>query len=196
MGLLDLLLVAVGLSMDAFAVSVCKGLNTKKHPAKAGLIAGVYFGGFQALMPTIGYLLGSQFESMITQIDHWIAFVLLVVIGGHMVVEVLRGEDEEDEVCLCAAEAAEEHLDIKELFLLAIATSIDALAVGVTFAFLQVNIVPAIIIIGSVTFVISAAGVFIGNIFGSKYKSSAELAGGIILILLGIKILLEHLGIV
>ena len=113
-----------------------------------------------------------------------------------MVVEVLRGEDEEDEVCLCAAEAAEEHLDIKELFLLAIATSIDALAVGVTFAFLQVNIVPAIIIIGSVTFVISAAGVFIGNIFGSKYKSSAELAGGIILILLGIKILLEHLGIV
>lgn len=113
-----------------------------------------------------------------------------------MVVEVLRGEDEEDEVCLCAAEAAEEHLDIKELFLLAIATSIDALAVGVTFAFLQVEIVPAIIIIGSVTFVISAAGVFIGNIFGSKYKSRAELAGGIILILLGIKILLEHLGIV
>lgn len=113
-----------------------------------------------------------------------------------MVVEVLRGEDEEDEVCLCAAEASEEHLDIKELFLLAIATSIDALAVGVTFAFLQVNIIPAIIIIGSVTFVISAAGVFIGNIFGSKYKSRAELAGGIILILLGIKILLEHLGIV
>ena len=113
-----------------------------------------------------------------------------------MVVEVLRGEDEEDEVCLCAAEAVEEHLDIKELFLLAIATSIDALAVGVTFAFLQVEIVPAIIIIGSVTFVISAAGVFIGNIFGSKYKSRAELAGGIILILLGIKILLEHLGIV
>ena len=196
MGLLELFLIAVGLSMDAFAVSVCKGLSVKKMEPKHALICGAYFGGFQALMPTIGYLLGSQFESMITQIDHWIAFVLLVVIGGHMVVEVLRGEDEEDEVCLCAAEAAEEHLDIKELFLLAIATSIDALAVGVTFAFLQVNIVPAIIIIGSVTFVISAAGVFIGNIFGSKYKSSAELAGGIILILLGIKILLEHLGIV
>ena len=182
--------------MDAFAVSVCKGLSVKKMEPKHALICGAYFGGFQALMPTIGYLLGSQFESMITQIDHWIAFVLLVVIGGHMVVEVLRGEDEEDEVCLCAAEAVEEHLDIKELFLLAIATSIDALAVGVTFAFLQVEIVPAIIIIGSVTFVISAAGVFIGNIFGSKYKSRAELAGGIILILLGIKILLEHLGIV
>ena len=123
-------------------------------------------------------------------------FVLLVMIGGHMVVEVIRGEEEEDEVCLCAAEVSEERLDMKELLLLAIATSIDALAVGVTFAFLQVEIVPAIVIIGSVTFVISAAGVFIGNIFGSKYKSRAELAGGIILILLGIKILLEHLGIV
>ena len=193
---IELLLIGVGLSMDAFAVSICKGLAMRRVNKKQAFVIGLFFGGFQALMPFVGWLLGSQFEKYITSIDHWIAFVLLVVIGGHMVVEVLRGEDEEDEVCLCAAEAAEEHLDIKELFLLAIATSIDALAVGVTFAFLQVNIVPAIIIIGSVTFVISAAGVFIGNIFGSKYKSRAELAGGIILILLGIKILLEHLGIV
>lgn len=188
MGYLELLLIGVGLAMDAFAVSICKGLNMKTINKKHCFII--------ALLPFIGWLAGIQFEHYIKAFDHWIAFVLLVVIGGHMVVEVLRGEDEEDEVCLCAAEAAEEHLDIKELFLLAIATSIDALAVGVTFAFLQVNIVPAIIIIGSVTFVISAAGVFIGNIFGSKYKSRAELAGGIILILLGIKILLEHLGIV
>ena len=196
MGLTELFILAVGLSMDAFAVSVCKGLSLGKIKTTHMCIAGAWFGGFQALMPFIGWLAGIQFEHYIKAFDHWIAFVLLVVIGGHMVVEVLRGEDEEDEVCLCAAEAAEEHLDIKELFLLAIATSIDALAVGVTFAFLQVEIVPAIIIIGSVTFVISAAGVFIGNIFGSKYKSRAELAGGIILILLGIKILLEHLGIV
>ena len=190
MGYLELLLIGVGLAMDAFAVSICKGLNMKTINKKHCFIIALFFGGFQALMPFIGWLAGIQFEHYIKAFDHWIAFVLLVVIGGHMVVEVLRGEDEEDEVCLCAAEAAEEHLDIKELFLLAIATSIDA------FAFLQVEIVPAIIIIGSVTFVISAAGVFIGNIFGSKYKSRAELAGGIILILLGIKILLEHLGIV
>ena len=196
MGIVELLLTAIGLSMDAFAVSVCKGLGMRKMRYDQALVIGLYFGVFQALMPLLGWLLGTSFSRYIQAFDHWIAFVLLVVIGGHMVVEVLRGEDEEDEVCLCAAEAAEEHLDIKELFLLAIATSIDALAVGVTFAFLQVNIVPAIIIIGSVTFVISAAGVFIGNIFGSKYKSRAELAGGIILILLGIKILLEHLGIV
>ena len=196
MGTAELFILAVGLSMDAFAVSVCKGLSLGKINWKHMGIAGAWFGGFQALMPLVGYLLGSMFTDLITSVSHWIAFVLLVVIGGHMVVEVFRGEDEEDEVCLCAAEASEEHLDIKELFLLAIATSIDALAVGVTFAFLQVEIVPAIIIIGSVTFVISAAGVFIGNIFGSKYKSRAELAGGIILILLGIKILLEHLGIV
>ena len=196
MGYLELLLIGVGLAMDAFAVSICKGLNMKTINKKHCFIIALFFGGFQALMPFIGWLAGIQFEHYIKAFDHWIAFVLLVVIGGHIVVEVFRGEDEEDEVCLCAAEASEEHLDIKELFLLAIATSIDALAVGVTFAFLQVEIVPAIIIIGSVTFVISAAGVFIGNIFGSKYKSRAELAGGIILILLGIKILLEHLGIV
>ena len=173
MGYLELLLIGVGLAVDAFAVSICKGLNMKTINKKHCFIIALFFGGFQALMPFIGWLAGIQFEHYIKAFDHWIAFVLLVVIGGHMVVEVLRGEDEEDEVCLCAAEAAEEHLDIKELFLLAIAT-----------------------IIGSVTFVISAAGVFIGNIFGSKYKSRAELAGGIILILLGIKILLEHLGIV
>lgn len=196
MGYLELLLIGVGLAMDAFAVSVCKGLKMKVINKKHCFIIALFFGGFQALMPFLGWLAGIQFESYIQAFDHWIAFVLLVVIGGHMVVEVLRGEEDADEVCLCAAEVSEEHLDIKELFLLAIATSIDALAVGVTFAFLQVEIVPAIIIIGSVTFVISAAGVFIGNIFGSKYKSRAELAGGIILILLGVKILLEHLGII
>ena len=193
---IELFLMGVGLSMDAFAVSICKGLGMRKVNKKQALVIGLFFGGFQALMPFIGWLAGIQFEHYIKAFDHWIAFVLLVVIGGHMVVEVLRGEDEEDEVCLCAAEAAEEHLDIKELFLLAIATSIDALAVGVTFAFLQVNIVPAITIIGCTTFVISIAGVYVGNVFGSRYKSRAELTGGVILILIGLKILLEHLGVI
>ena len=173
MGYLELLLIGVGLAMDAFAVSICKGLNMKVVNKKHCFMIALFFGGFQALMPLIGWLAGIQFEHYIKAFDHWIAFVLLVMIGGHMVVEVIRGEEEEDEVCLCAAEVSEERLDMKELLLLAIATSIDALAVGVTFAFLQVEIVPAIVIIGSVTFVISAAGVFIGNIFGSKYKSRA-----------------------
>ena len=196
MGLVEILLIALGLSADAFAVSVCKGLSAGKLKPRHYLSVGLWFGGFQALMPLLGWLLGTSFSRYIQAFDHWIAFVLLVVIGGHMVVEVLRGEDEEDEVCLCAAEAAEEHLDIKELFLLAIATSIDALAVGVTFAFLQVNIVPAITIIGCTTFVISIAGVYVGNVFGARYKSRAELTGGVILILIGLKILLEHLGVI
>ena len=142
------------------------------------------------MMPLIGWIVGRQFERYITTIDHWIAFTLLVIIGGKMVVEVLKGEEEEE---VCPVEI--ERLDYKELFLLAVATSIDALAVGITFAFLQVSIIPAITIIGVVTFIISAAGVFIGNIFGSKYKSKAELAGGMILILIGTKILLDHMGI-
>lgn len=140
------------------------------------------------MMPLIGWVLGKQFETYITSVDHWIAFILLALIGGNMVKE--SREKEEEEVCQC-----ESKLNIKELFLLAIATSIDALAVGITFAFLKVNIIPAIAIIGVTTFAISAVGVFVGNIFGSKYKSKAELAGGIILILIGLKILLEHLGI-
>ena len=182
MGLLELFILAVGLSMDAFAVSVCKGLSVKKMEPKHALICGAYFGGFQALMPTIGYLLGSQFESMITQIDHWIAFVLLGIIGINMIKE--SREDEE----LNAS------FDVKTMLALAVATSIDALAVGVTFAFLHVNIVWAVTFIGCTTFILSAIGVKVGNVFGMKYKSKAEFVGGLILILMGIKILLEHLG--
>ena len=178
MGLLELFILAVGLSMDAFAVSVCKGLSVKKMEPKHALICGAYFGGFQALMPTIGYLLGSQFESMITQIDHWIAFVLLGIIGINMI------KDEE----LNAS------FDVKTMLALAVATSIDALAVGVTFAFLHVNIVWAVTFIGCTTFILSAIGVKVGNVFGMKYKSKAEFVGGLILVLMGIKILLEHLG--
>ncbi len=191
MGFIELLLLGVGLAMDAFAVSICKGLKMKTVNKKHCFVIALFFGGFQALMPFIGWLLGRQFEQYITKIDHWIAFLLLVAIGGKMIVDVLKGEEEDDEVCPCEIEK----LDVKELFLLAIATSIDALAVGITFAFLQVSIVPAITIIGVVTFVISAVGVFVGNIFGSKYKSKAEFVGGVILVLIGVKILLNHLGI-
>ncbi len=188
MGIVELLLIGIGLSMDAFAVSICKGLNMKKVNKVHCAVIALFFGGFQALMPLIGWALGKQFESYITSIDHWIAFVLLALIGGNMVRESRQKEEEEVEKC-------EPKLNIKELFLLAIATSIDALAVGITFAFLKVNIIPAIAIIGTTTFIISAIGVFVGNIFGSKYKDKAELAGGIILVLIGVKILLEHLGI-
>ena len=189
MGLLELFILAVGLSMDAFAVSVCKGLSVKKMEPKHALICGAYFGGFQALMPALGYLLGSQFESMITQIDHWIAFVLLLFIGGKMVWDTLHEDGKEEE------EFANERLDLKELLLMAVATSIDALAMGITFAFLSVSIGKASGLIGCTTFVISALGVFIGNRFGAKYKDKASLTGGIILILIGCKVLLEHLGI-
>ena len=185
MGLLELFILAVGLSMDAFAVSVCKGLAMPKITVKKAAVVGIWFGGFQALMPALGYLLGSQFKDSITAIDHWIAFILLGIIGGNMIREACSGECENES----------DSLDIKTMFLLAVATSIDALAVGITFAFLKVNIAAAVSFIGITTFIISAAGVKIGNIFGTKYKSKAELAGGIILILLGPKILLEHLGI-
>ncbi|HIV53283.1 MAG TPA: manganese efflux pump MntP family protein [Candidatus Mediterraneibacter norwichensis] len=185
MGLLELFILAVGLSMDAFAVSVCKGLAMPKITVKKAAVVGIWFGGFQALMPALGYLLGSQFKESITAIDHWIAFILLGIIGGNMIREACSGECENEN----------DSLDVKTMFLLAVATSIDALAVGITFAFLKVNIAAAVSFIGVTTFVISAAGVKIGNIFGTKYKSKAELAGGIILILLGLKILLEHLGI-
>lgn len=185
MTLFNLFLIAVGLSMDAFAVSVCKGLAMEKAPLKKAAIAGIWFGGFQALMPLVGYLLGSQFEKYITSIDHWIAFILLGLIGGNMIKESFSKEEEETSSTMY----------FKEMFLLAVATSIDALAVGITFAFLQVNILPAVSLIGITTFVLSVIGVKVGNLFGSRYKSRAELAGGIILILIGIKILLEHLGI-
>ena len=185
-----LLLMGVGLSMDAFAVSICKGLSMRKVNKKQCLVIGLFFGGFQALMPFIGWVLGSQFEQYITSIDHWIAFILLGFIGGKMVVEAIREKDEAGEVG-----KMDPPLDLKEMFILAIATSIDALAVGITFAFLQVPIVEAISIIGITTFVISVIGVYVGNFFGNRYKKKAELAGGIILILIGVKILLEHLGI-
>lgn len=185
-----LLLMGVGLSMDAFAVSICKGLSMRKVNKKQCLVIGLFFGGFQALMPFIGWVLGSQFEQYITSIDHWIAFILLGFIGGKMVVEAIQEKDEAVEV-----EKMDPPLDFKEMFILAIATSIDALAVGITFAFLQVPIVEAVSIIGITTFVISVIGVYVGNFFGNRYKKKAELAGGIILILIGLKILLEHLGI-
>lgn len=187
MGLIELFLIAAGLSMDAFAVSVCKGLAMKEATWRAGCIAGVWFGGFQGLMPAIGYLLGVQFKEVIVSVDHWIAFILLGIIGGNMVKEAMT----EKNACDMNANAS---LDIKTMLPLAVATSIDALAVGVTFAFLQAPIIPAVTFIGIVTFTISVAGVKIGNIFGTKYQAKAELAGGIILIFMGVKILLEHLG--
>lgn len=187
---IEFLLIGIGLSMDAFAVSICKGLAMRKVNKKQALVIGLFFGGFQALMPFIGWALGIQFQSYITNIDHWIAFVLLVFIGGKMIVEAVKPEEEEE------VEVMDPPLDIKEMFLLAIATSIDALAVGVTFAFLDYPIVEAISIIGVTTFVISTGGVYVGNFFGSRYKNKAELAGGLILVLLGVKILLEHLGII
>ena len=184
MGLIELFLIAVGLSMDAFAVSVCKGLAMPKCTFKKVAIVGLWFGGFQALMPAIGYILGAQFQEAIASIDHWIAFVLLALIGGNMIHEALNNDEEE----------ADASLDVKTMFLLAVATSIDALAIGITFAFLKVNIIPAVCFIGIVTFIISFAGVKIGNVFGARYKNKAEIVGGVILILLGLKILLEHLG--
>lgn len=187
MGLLELFLIAVGLSMDAFAVSVCKGLSTQKLKIKHYLIIGAWFGGFQALMPTVGYFLGSTFEKYITSYDHWIAFVLLGFIGGNMIREGLSKEEEK----------ANDSFAAKTMVVLAVATSIDALAVGITFALLpDVNIVAAVAFIGAITFIISALGLKVGNIFGMKYKSKAEIVGGVILILIGVKILLEHLGVI
>ena len=187
---IELFLLGVGLSMDAFAVSVCKGLGMRKLDKKQALIIGLYFGGFQALMPLIGWLLGSQFQQYITSIDHWIAFILLGFIGGKMMVEAVREWNEEETV-----EVMDAPIDHKNMFVLAVATSIDALAVGITFAFLNTPIIEAITIIGITTMVLSIIGVIVGNFFGSRYKSKAEFIGGLILVLLGLKILLEHLGI-
>lgn len=185
MGMMELFLIAVGLSMDAFAVSVCKGLSLGKIKVKHMCMAGLWFGGFQALMPAIGYFFGSFFTDFITTFSHWIAFVLLLIIGGNMVKEALSNEEEE----------LDASMDMRSMFVLAVATSIDALAVGVSFAFMQVQIVWAVLFIGVITFVLSAIGVKVGSLFGTKYKSKAELAGGIVLILIGLKILLEGLGI-
>ena len=184
MTILELFILAVGLSMDAFAVAVCKGLAIGRIQGKHVVIVGLWFGGFQALMPLIGYLLGSSFAEYIAAVDHWIAMILLVLIGANMIRESMDKDPEH----------VNPSLGVKTMFIMAVATSIDALAVGVTFAFLEVRILPAVSFIGVITFLLSALGVKIGSIFGTKYKSKAELLGGIILILLGIKILLEHLG--
>ena len=190
MSFIELFLIGVGLSMDAFAAEICQGLFMTRIKWGHALTVGLYFGGFQALMPFIGWMLGSQFADRIQQYDHWIAFILLVLIGGNLIREGLSG-DEED-----AAQAETDlRLDHKKLFLMAIATSIDALAIGVTFAFLETAILPAIGIIGCTTFCISVAGVAVGCWFGARYKKRAEITGGAILVLLGVRILLEHLGI-
>lgn len=187
MGLLELFLIGIGLSMDAFAVAVCKGLNMRRFKYGHALIIACFFGGFQALMPFLGWILGSQFESYITSIDHWIAFVFLGFIGANMIKESLHEEKNE-------TEKQDEPLNVKELFVLAIATSIDALAVGITFAFLKIDILSAISLIGCTTFVLAFIGVAIGYNFGVRYQNKAQFAGGAILILIGLKILLEHLG--
>ena len=182
----ELFLIGIGLSMDAFAVSICKGLSMQKIDKKYTLCIGLFFGGFQALMPLTGYLLGSQFSGYIERFDHWIAFVLLALIGFNMIKESREEEEEEKPYA---------GVNFKELLILAVATSIDALAVGISFAFLQVDIIPAVSFIGTVTFFLSVVGVKIGNVFGAKYKSGAELVGGLILVAMGVKILLEHLGV-
>lgn len=184
---IELFLIGIGLSMDAFAVAICKGLNMKKIEKLHTLVIALFFGGFQALMPLVGYVLGTQFERYIVAIDHWIAFLLLVYIGGKMIWDAIKGGDEEEE--------ANSGFDLKELLMLAVATSIDALAVGITFAFLKVEIFSAITIIGLTTFVLSLIGVAVGNRFGSRYQQKAQMVGGIILLLIGLKILMEHLGI-
>lgn len=186
MEIFELILLSIGLGMDAFAVSVCKGISMKKMNWKKASLIGLYFGGFQAVMPILGYFFGTSFESFITNIDHWIAFILLVIIGAKMIQEAFQKDKDE----------YNEDISVKTMLILSIATSIDALAVGITFAFLKVDLVLAVSLIGIITFILSVLGTKIGNRFGDKYKSKAELIGGIILILIGLKILLEHLGII
>lgn len=188
MEIFELILLSIGLGMDAFAVSVCKGISMKKMNWKKASLIGLYFGGFQAVMPILGYFFGTSFESFITNIDHWIAFILLVIIGAKMIQEAFQKDKDEDEY--------NEDISVKTMLILSIATSIDALAVGITFAFFKVDLVLAVSLIGIITFILSVLGTKIGNRFGDKYKSKAELIGGIILILIGLKILLEHLGII
>ncbi len=187
MGITEIILIALGLSMDAFAVAMCKGLGMARLNRRSALVIALFFGGFQAAMPLLGWLLGKQFEAYITAVDHWIAFALLALIGGKMIFDALRGGESQ-------AGAATDRLDYRELLLMAVATSIDALAVGVTFAFLQVAILRAISLIGAITFALSYLGVVVGFHFGARFEKKAQLAGGATLILIGLKILLEHLG--
>ena len=189
MVLIELVLIAVGLSMDAFAVSICKGLGMKRLDVKQAAIIAVFFGGFQGLMPVIGWALGTGFQSYITPVDHWIAFALLAFIGAKMLFDAFH-DDEED-----SQELSSDRLAIKEVVLLAIATSIDALAVGITFAFLQVDIVVSVLLIGIITFALSFIGVAVGHQFGARFEKPASIVGGVVLILIGLKILLEHLGV-
>lgn len=193
MGLAELVLLAVGLSMDAFAVSICKGLGMKKINLKVAVVLGLFFGGFQAGMPVIGWALGSQFMGIIGPIDHWIAFILLAFIGGKMLWEAFTEDEDEDEGEGDGKDA--EKIDLGEYLILAIATSIDALAVGISFAALSVDIMPAVSLIGITTFIFSVAGVAIGHTFGARYEKPATIVGGVVLIFIGLKILLEHLGI-
>lgn len=186
----ELLLLAAGLAMDAFAVSLCQGLSLKRLRYSQAAIIALCFGFFQAFMPVLGWLLGTQFEEYIVQYDHWIAFALLSFIGGKMLFDAFKPQSHDDEQT-----ALHEKLKASELLLLSVATSIDALAVGVTFAFLQTDIVSAAGIIGIITFAICFVGVLIGHKFGAKFQNKAEIAGGVVLILIGIKILLEHLGV-
>lgn len=184
MNLWELFIIAVGLSMDAFAVSICKGLSVQKVSLRHAACAGLWFGGFQAMMPLLGWLLGSRFQAAIERYDHWIAFVLLAILGINMIREAL-GEEE----------SVDGSFSWQVMLAMALATSIDALAVGVTFAFLQVNILPAILFIGATTFLLSALGVRLGSVFGHRYRTAAEIVGGVILVAMGTKILLEHLGV-
>lgn len=190
MGIVELFLIGVGLSMDAFAVSICKGLCMKKLDMKQAVVIALFFGGFQAAMPLVGWALGTQFERYITSIDHWIAFGLLAIIGAKMLWDAFH-EDNDEASC-----PVDGKLDLRELTMLAVATSIDALAVGITFAFLNVDIVPAVALIGVTTFALSIVGVAVGHRFGARYEKPATIAGGIVLILIGLKILLEHLGVI
>lgn len=198
MGFVELLLVGVGLSMDAFAVSVCKGLGMRAINYRHALVIALFFGGFQALMPLLGWALGSQFAGFVTPVDHWIAFVLLACIGGKMLWDAFHEGGREEGcsahgACDERCERAGEQLDLRELVMLAVATSIDALAVGITFAFLEINIWLAVGVIGVTTFVLSFAGVVIGNRFGARYERGASIVGGVVLIAIGLKILVEHL---
>ena len=190
-GFIELFVIGVGLSMDAFAVAVCKGLGMKMVNWRHAFVIALMFGGFQGLMPLIGWALGSQLTSLIEPVDHWIAFILLVFIGGKMLWDAFRGDDG-CETCGCA----EEKLDMRELLMMAVATSIDALAVGVTFAFLGVNVMATVVVIGVTTFALSFVGVVVGNRFGARFEKPATVAGGVVLVLIGLKILLEHLGVI
>ncbi len=183
MGIAELFLIALGLSMDAFAVSIGKGLSLQRVERRHSLLAGIWFGGFQALMPLVGYALGVSFASLVREIDHWIAFLLLGFIGGKMIWDTLRGEEETDN----------DDFSPRTMFLLAVATSIDALAIGVSFAFLGVDLLGAIALIGVVTLLLSMAGIYIGHLFGARWRARAAWLGGGVLMLIGLKILIEHL---